>query len=125
MSSLTERKARLIVHGDQPYNAEPPLDRLRASYRTPAKDFYVRSHGDLPDLDEAAWRLTIDRGTSTALELSLSDLRIRFPEATVTATMQCAGNRRAADGRGRQTDAGRGRLADAAVLVLVHHRPPR
>ncbi len=54
MSSLTERKARLIVHGDQPYNAEPPLDRLRASYRTPAKDFYVRSHGDLPDLDEAA-----------------------------------------------------------------------
>ncbi len=94
MSSLTERKARLIVHGDQPYNAEPPLDRLRASYRTPAKDFYVRSHGDLPDLDEAAWRLTIDGRTRIALELSLSDLRIRFPEATVTATMQCAGNRR-------------------------------
>ena len=56
MSSLTERKARLIVHGDQPYNAEPPLDRLRASYRTQAEDFYVRSHGDLPDLDEATDR---------------------------------------------------------------------
>ncbi|BDL39083.1 hypothetical protein [Methylorubrum sp. GM97] len=53
MSSLTERKARLIVHGDQPYNAEPPLDRLRASYRTPAKNLYVCSHGDLPDLDAA------------------------------------------------------------------------
>jgi len=53
MSSLTERKARLIVHGDQPYNAEPPLDRLRASYRTPTENFYVRSHRDLPALDEA------------------------------------------------------------------------
>lgn len=95
MSSLTERKARLIVHGDQPYNAEPPLDRLRASYRTPAEDFYVRTHGDLPDLDEATWRLTVDGGTGPALEVSLSDLRTRFPVAMVTATMQCAGNRRA------------------------------
>ncbi|MGC5781193.1 molybdopterin-dependent oxidoreductase [Methylobacterium sp. NFXW15] len=95
MSSLTKRKARLIVHGDRPYNAEPPLDRLRASFRTPAEDFYVRSHGDLPDLDEATWRLTVDGGTGPALELSLSELRTRFPGATVTATMQCAGNRRA------------------------------
>ncbi len=35
MSSLAERMARLIVHGEHPYNAEPPLSRLRASYRTP------------------------------------------------------------------------------------------
>ncbi|TXM77115.1 molybdopterin-dependent oxidoreductase [Methylobacterium sp. WL69] len=95
MSSLSERKARLIVHGDQPYNAEPPLGRLRASYRTPAEDFYVRSHGDLPDLDPETWRLTVDGGAGVTLELSLHDLRTRFPEVTVTATMQCAGNRRA------------------------------
>ncbi len=50
MSSLAERMARLIVHGEHPYNAEPPLSRLRASYRTPAGDFYVRSHGDLPEI---------------------------------------------------------------------------
>ena len=95
MSSLSERKARLIVHGDQPYNAEPPLGRLRASYQTPAEDFYVRSHGDVPDLDPETWRLTVDGGAGVTRELSLHDLRTRFPEATVTATLQCAGNRRA------------------------------
>ncbi|MCE4226567.1 molybdopterin-dependent oxidoreductase [Methylobacterium sp. C25] len=95
MSSLSERKARLIVHGDQPYNAEPPLGRLRASYRTSAENFYVRSHGDLPDLDLETWRIAIFGGAGVRLELSLHDLQTRFPEAVVTATMQCAGNRRA------------------------------
>lgn len=95
MSSLSERKARLILHGDQPYNAEPPRGQLRASYQTPAEDFYVCSHGDLPDLDQETWRLTVEGGAGLTLELSLHDLRTRFPEATVTATMQCAGNRRA------------------------------
>ena len=60
MSSLAERMARLIVHGERPYNAEPPLDRLRMRYRTAAEDFYVRSHGDLPEIDPATWRLSID-----------------------------------------------------------------
>ncbi len=95
MSSLSERKARLIVHGDQPYNAEPPLGRLRAAYRTPARDFYVRSHGDLPEIDPDSWRLIVDGAVGTALDLSLHGLRTRFPAVTVTATMQCAGNRRA------------------------------
>jgi sulfite oxidase len=95
MSSPSERKARLIVHGDQPYNAEPPLGRLRAAYRTPAEDFYVRSHGDLPDLEPETWRLTVEGGDGVTGELSLQDLQTRFPEVTVTATMQCAGNRRA------------------------------
>jgi sulfite oxidase len=95
MSSLSERKARLIVHGDGPYNAEPPMDRLRAAYRTAARDFYVRSHGDLPKLDPDTWRLTVDGDVGTAMDFSLSGLRTRFREVTVTATMQCAGNRRA------------------------------
>ena len=95
MSNLAQRKARLIVHGDAPYNAEPPLARLRASYRTAADDFYVRSHGDLPELDAVAYRLTVDGALPTTLELSLHDLQTRFPQVTVTATMQCAGNRRA------------------------------
>ena len=95
MSSLAERKARLIVHGEAPYNAEPPLARLRASYRTAADDFYVRSHGDLPEIDADGYRLRLDGAIPTALELSLDDMRSRYAEATVTATMQCAGNRRA------------------------------
>ncbi|MEH3144068.1 MAG: molybdopterin-dependent oxidoreductase [Methylobacterium frigidaeris] len=95
MSSLAERKARLIVHGEVPYNAEPPLARLRARYRTAADDFYVRSHGDLPEIDADGFRLRLDGAIPKALELSLESLRSRYAEVTVTATMQCAGNRRA------------------------------
>jgi sulfite oxidase len=95
MSSLSERKARLIVHSDDPYNAEPPLDRLRAAYRTATHDFYVRCHGDLPEIDPDTWRLTVDGEGGKAMPISLHDLRTRFREVTVTATMQCAGNRRA------------------------------
>ncbi len=66
-----------------------------ASYRTAADDFYVRSHGDLPEIDADGYRLRLDGAIPTALELSLESLRSRYAEATVTATMQCAGNRRA------------------------------
>ncbi|MBP1179402.1 molybdopterin-dependent oxidoreductase [Methylobacterium sp. PvR107] len=95
MSSLAARKARLIVHGDRPYNAETPLDRLRDAYRTAADDFYVRCHGDLPVIDPDTWRLTLDGALGTPMEVSLDGLRSRFQTVTITATMQCAGNRRA------------------------------
>ncbi len=85
----------LIVHSTVPYNAEPPLDRLRASMTTPQRDFYVRSHGNVPHLDVAKHRLRVVGRVSTPLDLSMADLRGRFPERTVTAVMQCAGNRRA------------------------------
>ncbi|PIK74076.1 molybdopterin oxidoreductase, partial [Methylobacterium frigidaeris] len=89
MSSLAERKARLIVHGEAPYNAEPPLARLWASsYLTAADDFYVRSYGDLPEIDADAYRLHLGGAIPTALELSLDGLRSRYAEVTVTATMQ-------------------------------------
>ena len=49
----------LIVHSREPFNAEPPLDRLRATFLTPQENFYVRSHGDIPRLDGATHRLRI------------------------------------------------------------------
>jgi sulfite oxidase len=85
----------LIVHSTRPYNAEPPLDRLVTSFVTPQTEFYVRCHGDIPALDEAAHRLRVGGRVATPLELSLAELRERFPRRTVRAVMQCAGNRRA------------------------------
>ena len=86
---------RLIVHSAKPYNAEPPLDRLRASAVTAQADFYVRSHGTIPKLDESTHKLVVGGRVQTRLDLSMADLRARFPQHTVTAVMQCAGNRRA------------------------------
>ncbi len=88
-------KPDLIVHSNKPYNAEPRLDRLRASAKTAQADFYVRSHGNIPKLDEVRHSLRVEGRVTTPLSLSVAVLRQRFPQKTVTAVMQCAGNRRA------------------------------
>ena len=88
-------KPGLIVHSDDPYNAETPLDRLVAAFITPQSDLYVRSHGDIPRLDADAYRLQVGGQVATPLRLSMAELRDRFQPRTVTAVLQCAGNRRA------------------------------
>ena len=85
----------LIVHSQEPFNAEPPLDRLRAAFLTPQGDFYVRSHGAIPHLDAMTHRLRLGGRVRTPLELSVVELQDRLPTHTVPAVMQCAGNRRA------------------------------
>ena len=85
----------LIVHSQSPYNAEPPLHALRACFITPQSQFYVRSHGNTPSLDEARHRLRVGGLVAAAVEMSVADLKQRFPHRTVGAVMQCAGNRRA------------------------------
>ena len=85
----------LIVHSQAPYNAEPTLSRLRASFITPQSKFYIRSHGEIPRLSEDEFRLSLQGRVARALELSLDDLRRQFPRREVVAVLQCAGNRRA------------------------------
>jgi sulfite oxidase len=93
MRTMNESKHNFIVHSENPYNAEPPLDRLRASLITPVADFYVRSHGNVPRLDEQTHRLKVSGLVEKPLTLSMTDIR-QFSPTTVTAMMQCAGNRR-------------------------------
>ena len=95
MSDPSRTSPDMIVHSTQPYNAEPPLRRLRAALVTARSDFYVRSHGDVPDLDEATHRLRVGGQVAVPLDLSMAGLRGRFARRSVTATLQCAGNRRA------------------------------
>jgi sulfite oxidase len=85
---------KLIVHSDKPYNAEPKLARLRASMRTAQADFYVRSHGNIPEIDATRHRLRVSGRVRQKLNLSMEDLRQRFQAHTVEAVLQCAGNRR-------------------------------
>ncbi|WP_158809358.1 molybdopterin-dependent oxidoreductase [Beijerinckia sp. L45] len=95
MLNIFESKGNLIVHSKEPYNAEPPLDRLRSAFITAQADFYVRSHGNIPQLDADEHRLVVDGLVERSLNLSMTELRTCFPHRTVTAVMQCAGNRRA------------------------------
>src|ERR687895_28082 len=58
-------------------------------------DLIVREHGAVPEIDSAAWRLRVGGLIERELDLSLTTLREAFRERTETATLQCAGNRRA------------------------------
>ena len=84
----------LIVHQEQPLNAEPPGDLLRQSFLTPQQHFYVRTHGSIPAVDPTSYRLLIAGLVQRKRELSLDELRSMSPVHTVTATLECAGNRR-------------------------------
>src|SRR3954451_24698442 len=89
------KRADLIVHEEEPFNAETGLAALAEGPLTATDAFYVRGHGAIPDVDSAAWRLRVDGLVERELDLSLTTLREAFREHTVTATLQCAGNRRA------------------------------
>jgi sulfite oxidase len=66
---------------------------MRAGFLTATEDFFVRNHGDVPEVEAAAYRLKVEGAVERPLALSLADLA-RFPRREVTATLQCAGNRR-------------------------------
>ena len=84
----------LVVHGEEPFNAETGLGSLTDSV-TDTAAFYVRGHGPVPEIDPALWRLRVCGLVERELTLSLDTLREAFRERSVTATLQCAGNRRA------------------------------
>lgn len=88
-------KPELIVLSQAPFNAEPALPALRQSFTTPQSRFYVRSHGEIPSIDARKHRLTVGGDVSTPLDLGVDELKSRFVHRTVTAVLQCAGNRRA------------------------------
>jgi sulfite oxidase len=85
----------MVVHEAEPYNAEPPAERMVGAPLTPVELFYSRNHGPVPSISADEWRLRVDGLVERPLTLSLADLRTRFSAHTVTATLQCAGNRRA------------------------------
>jgi sulfite oxidase len=89
------KRADLIVHEQEPLNAETGPAALAEGPLTATDAFYVRGHGPVPRSDSSAWRLRVHGLVERELGLSLSTLREAFPERHVTATLQCAGNRRA------------------------------
>ena len=89
------KRTDLIVHEQEPFNAETGLAALAEGPVTATDAFYVRGHGAVPELDPDGWRLRVHGLVTRELDLSLATLREAFREREVTATLQCAGNRRA------------------------------
>ena len=89
-----DKRDELVVHEQEPFNAETDRGSLVSSV-TEIDAFYVRDHGPVPELDPGAWRLDVSGLVQRRLSLSLETLQEAFVERELTATLQCAGNRRA------------------------------
>jgi sulfite oxidase len=61
---------------------------------TPAELFYVRSHGNVPEVEAESHALEIGRASGEPVRVTLTELKAALPQVTVPATLQCAGNRR-------------------------------
>jgi len=85
----------LVVLGDRPLVAETP-EHLLDDDTTPIAKFFVRNNGQIPEaaLDPNAWRIKIDGEVNQPLDLTLAELRQRFPQKTYRMVMECGGNGR-------------------------------
>ncbi|KAH7577196.1 hypothetical protein JRO89_XS01G0219400 [Xanthoceras sorbifolium] len=85
----------------EPFNAEPPRSALISSYVTPVDFFYKRNHGPIPIVDDIEKYYFSIRGLiKNPKDLFMRDIRM-LPKYNVTATLQCAGNRRTAMSKSR------------------------
>ncbi|KAF8925652.1 hypothetical protein BGZ47_003132 [Haplosporangium gracile] len=90
-----------LVHAPKPFNAEPHLSLLvNAGLITPTDVFFKRNHGPIPDIrleDHQVYIGVQDLDESQPVEwkaLNMHDIMTRWLKATITASLQCAGNRR-------------------------------
>ncbi|KAL9457958.1 hypothetical protein AB3S75_006913 [Citrus x aurantiifolia] len=86
----------LQINSKEPFNAEPPRSALVSSYVTPVDFFYKRNHGPIPTVDDIeSYYVSICGLIENSKDLFMRDIRM-LPKYNITATLQCAGNRRTA-----------------------------
>lgn len=76
-----------------PFNAEPPLALLVEHLLTPNELFYVRNHLPVPNVNETDYELEVEGLGVQEQTLTLKDIKA-FPKHTITAVIECGGNRR-------------------------------
>jgi DMSO/TMAO reductase YedYZ molybdopterin-dependent catalytic subunit len=91
--NVIKGKEKLIVRSIRPEDLETPVGLLN-TYLTPNDLFYVRHHSYAPNVKLDEWKLAVDGEVAQSLALTLDDLK-KLPKATVTVTLECAGNGRA------------------------------
>ncbi|XP_065878238.1 sulfite oxidase [Euphorbia lathyris] len=90
------RHPSLKINAKEPFNAEPLRLDLVTSYVTPVDFFYKRNHGPIPIVEDIErYSVTVGGLIEHSGELFMRDI-LKLPKYNVTATLQCAGNRRTA-----------------------------
>ena len=86
---------RQIQRSESPLNMEAPLAVLDR-FQTPNDLFYVRNHFAMPTLAANTWRLRVTGAVEHDLEANARRSAARIGSRSVTMTLECAGNSRAA-----------------------------
>lgn len=88
-------KTDLILLTSRPPQLETPMKYFEHAM-TPNEAFFVRYHifPIATSVDLATWRLNVTGHVDHPLELSMEDLKTKFPRVALTAVAQCAGNSR-------------------------------
>jgi DMSO/TMAO reductase YedYZ molybdopterin-dependent catalytic subunit len=86
-------KERLIVRSARPEDLETPVELLN-TWITPNDLFYVRHHSYAARVEGSGWKLVIDGEVERPFSLTLDEVKA-LPRASVTVTLECAGNGRA------------------------------
>lgn len=73
---------------ESPFNAEPDLKTLVAHELTPIELVYSRNHSDIQNINAETFTVKINGAVNKPLELSLADLKSKFPSKIVVAAMQ-------------------------------------
>lgn len=90
-----KRHPALLVNSQKPFNAETPAELIMDNFFTPNDLFFVRNHMPVPDVDVKKHRLMIEGiSIKQPIVLSVEDLKHKFTQVSINATLQCAGNRR-------------------------------
>ena len=123
-SGLFKDPGPFIAHGEA--GLESRLE-LMDGVVTPNRLFFVRNNSpESPQVDAAAWRLTVEGDAiDRPLELSYDELR-RLPARTLVSYLECAGNHRVMfdrlQGRAAQgTQWGRGAVGNGVWLGVALH----
>jgi DMSO/TMAO reductase YedYZ molybdopterin-dependent catalytic subunit len=91
--NVVKGKEKLIVRSIRPEDLETPVSLLNTRI-TPNDLFYVRHHSYAAKVNLNEWKLAVDGAVDNPLTFTLDDLK-KMPKATVTVTLECAGNGRA------------------------------
>lgn len=88
-----DKHEQFVIKNQTPFNGGAPLNLLTQNHITPTNLFFVRNHGDVPQVDINSYRLNIHNKNKN-ISLSLNEIKNNYERMEISATLQCAGNRR-------------------------------
>jgi len=93
--SYPGKSDKLVVLGERPLVAETP-ESLLDDDTTPTDKFFVRNNGQIPEpaKEPDAWKIVIDGEVDNKLDMTLRELKTRFPTVTRRLVLECGGNGR-------------------------------